>query len=315
MSSHRLRFRIFVEPQEGATYEDQLSVARLAEELGFDAFFRSDHYMNFFQGKSGLPGPTDAWTTLAGLARDTTRLRLGTLVSPVTFRLPGPLAITVAQVDAMSGGRVELGLGAGWNDREHAAYGIPFPETRERFDRLAEQLEIITGLWTTPADVRYSFEGEHYTLTRSPALPKPVQRPHPPIVIGGAGPKRTPALAARFASEFNVMFAPPPAFKEPATRVRAACEAVGRDPDSLRLGVANTVVCGADDAALDRRIEAIGRTRDTLGGALWGTPAKLVDEIDVYREAGADTVYLQMLDLHDLDHLRLLGSEVVAHFR
>src|SRR5580765_7995334 len=143
-----MRFRIFTEPQEGATYDDQLALALLGEELGFDAFFRSDHYINFF-GRDGAPGPTDAWTTLAGLARDTRTIRLGTLVSPVTFRPPGPLAITVAQIDAMSGGRVELGLGAGWNDREHAAYGLPFPSTRERFDMLAEQLEVITGLWGT----------------------------------------------------------------------------------------------------------------------------------------------------------------------
>src|SRR5438552_878031 len=175
-----MRFRIFTEPQEGATYDDQLAVARLAEELGFDAYFRSDHYIGFFGGDA-LPGPTDAWTTLAGLARDTTRLRLGTLVSPVTFRLPGPLAITVAQIDAMSGGRVELGLGAGWNDREHAAYGIPFPSTGERFDRLEEQLAIITGLWGTPVCDHFSYPGAQYSLVDFPALPKPVPHPGPPV--------------------------------------------------------------------------------------------------------------------------------------
>ncbi len=203
-----MRFRIFTEPQEGATYVDQLAVASLAEELGFDGYFRSDHYINFF-ASDGRPGPTDAWITLAGLARDTTTLRLGTLVSPVTFRLPGPLAIAVAQVDAMSGGRVELGLGAGWNDREHAAYGIPFPDTGDRFDRLEEQLAVITGLWATPDGEQFSYAGTHYALEASPALPKPVQRPGPPIVIGGFGPVRTPRLAARYADEFNVAFAPP----------------------------------------------------------------------------------------------------------
>src|SRR3982074_930131 len=175
-----MRSRIFTEPQEGATYDDQLAVARLAEELGFDAYFRSDHYISFF-AEDGRPGPTDAWIALAGLARETSTLRLGTLVSPVTFRLPGPLAIAVAQIDAMSGGRVELGLGAGWNDREHQAYGIPFPPTGERLDRVEEQLGIRSGLWATPAGEQFSSRGRHYSLDDSPALPKPVQLPGPPI--------------------------------------------------------------------------------------------------------------------------------------
>lgn len=306
-----MRFRIFTEPQEGATYDDQLAVARLAEELGFDAYFRSDHLISFF-GDDGLPGPTDAWITLAGLARDTTTLRLGTLVSPVTFRLPGPLAIAVAQVDAMSGGRVELGLGAGWNDREHAAYGIPFPATGERFDRFEEQLAIISGLWATPDGEQFSYSGEHYALDASPALPKPVQRPGPPIVIGGFGPTRTPNLAARYASEFNVAFAPPEGFPEIAARVRVACEAIGRDPATLPTSIANTVVCGVDDAEVARRAAAIGRDADTArASGIAGTPAEVVDRIGVYRDAGAETVYLQVLDLHDLDHLRLLAAEVL----
>jgi len=308
-----MRFRIFTEPQEGASYDDLLAVASLAEDLGFDAFFRSDHYMGFFGGDA-LPGPTDAWTTLAGLARDTTRLRLGTLVSPITFRAPGPLAITVAQVDAMSDGRVELGLGAGWNAREHAAYGIPFPDTGERFELLEEQLAILTGLWTTPLGASFSFEGAHYTVDDSPALPKPVQRPHPPVVIGGFGPKRTPRLAATYATEFNVGFAPPPMFPEAVGRVQAACERLGRDPATLGISIANTVVCGADDAEVARRAQAIGRTADQLGGAIAGTPAQVVDTVGVYRDGGADTVYFQVLDLHDLDHLRLLAAEVVPAF-
>ena len=194
-----MRLRIFTEPQQGATYDDLLAVARTAEELGFDAFFRSDHYLRMGDGDAG-PGPTDAWVTLAGLARETSRVRLGTLVTAGTFRLPGPLAIAVAQVDAMSGGRVELGIGAGWFEDEHRAHGIPFPPTRERFDRLEEQLAIITGMWTTPVGERFSYHGRYYELTDSPALPKPVQRPHPPIIIGGYGTKRTPALAARYAA-------------------------------------------------------------------------------------------------------------------
>jgi F420-dependent oxidoreductase-like protein len=309
-----MRFRIFTEPQEGATYDDQLAVARLAEDLGFDAYFRSDHYISFFEG-GGLPGPTDAWITLAGLARDTTRLRLGTLVSPVTFRLPGPLAIAVAEVDAMSGGRVELGLGAGWNDREHAAYGIPFPATGERFDRLEEQLAVITGLWGTPVGETFSYSGAHYTIDDSPALPKPVQQPGPPIVMGGFGPTRTPQLAARYANEFNAAFAPPDAFPELVERARAACEAIGRDPASLPTSIANTVVCGSDDAEVSRRAAAIGRDVETAKAAHFaGTPAEVIDRIGVYREAGAETVYFQVLDLHDLDHLRLLAAEVVPAF-
>src|SRR5688572_29984417 len=197
--------RIFTEPQEGASYDTLLKVAKATEELGFDAFFRSDHYYPIIGG-DGLPGPTDAWVTLAGLARDTSRIRLGTLLTAATFRLPGPLAISVATVDQMSGGRVELGLGAGWYDAEHAAYGIPFPGTRERFERLEEQLEVVTGLWATPPGERFSHDGAHYRLTDSPALPKPVQSPRPPVIVGGKGPRRTPALAARFADEFNIPF-------------------------------------------------------------------------------------------------------------
>jgi alkanesulfonate monooxygenase len=309
-----MRFRIFTEPQEGATYDDQLAVALLAEQLGFDAYFRSDHYISFTFG-DGLPGPTDAWTTLAGLARDTTTLRLGTLGSPLTFRLPGPLAIAVAQIDAMSGGRVELGLGAGWNDREHAAYGIPFPPTGERFDRLEEQLEIIRGLWSTPLGEHFTYSGTHYSIDDSPALPKPAQQPHPPIVMGGFGAKRTPALAARHANEFNVAFAPPDAYPEVVGRVAAACEAIARDPSSLPTSIANTVFCGRDDAEVERRAAAVGRDAATARIAHFaGTPSEVIDRIGEYRDHGASTVYFQVLDLHDLDHLHLLAEEVVPAF-
>jgi F420-dependent oxidoreductase-like protein len=306
-----MRCRVFTEPQEGATYDDQLAFALLAEQLGFDAYFRSDHYVSFTFG-DGLPGPTDAWATLAGLARDTATIRLGTLVSPATFRLPGPLAITVAQVDAMSGGRVELGLGAGWNEREHAAYGIPFPSTRERFDRLEEQLAVITGLWSTPVGERFSFAGRFYSITDSPALPKPVQSPHPPVVMGGFGATRTPALAARFADEFNVPFAPVESYRALLQGARRACEAAGRDPGTLRASVACTVVCGEDDATVARRAAAVDRDLDQLTQfGVAGTPEQVAEKLLEYRGAGAETVYLQLLDLRDHDHLRLLGSEVL----
>lgn len=303
--------RIFTEPQQGASYDDLLAVARRTEECGFDAFFRSDHYLSMGDA-DGLPGPTDAWITLAGLARETSRIRLGTLVSSATFRHPGVLAITVAQVDQMSGGRVELGLGAGWFHAEHAAYGLEFPETPERFDRLTEQLELITGLWDTPVGDRYDFDGAHYRLTDSPALPKPVQQPHPPIIVGGAGKKRTPALAAKYAAEFNGAFVRPDVAAAQFDRARAACTAAGRDPDTLALSAALTVVAGKDDAEVRRRAAAIGRDLAELTeDGLAGTPAQVVDKLGRYAAVGADRIYLQIMDLSDLDHLDLIASDVL----
>src|SRR6266568_7251526 len=237
-----MKLRIFTEPQQGASYQALRAVALAAEELGFDAFFRSDHYLAM--GGSGLPGPTDAWVTLAGLAVETSRIRLGTLMSPATFRLPGPLAITVAQIDQMSGGRIEFGLGAGWFEAEHEAYGIPFPGTAERFDRLEEQLAIITGLWETPEGDKFSFNGTHYSVADSPGLPKPAQQPRPPVLIGGGGRRRTPALAARYADEFNVPFATLDDTAAAFDRVREACTAAGRAETSMIYSAAQTVCCG-----------------------------------------------------------------------
>jgi F420-dependent oxidoreductase-like protein len=297
--------RIFTEPQEGATYDDLLAVARRTEEMGFDAFFRSDHYVAF--SGSGLPGPTDAWTTLAGLARETSRIRLGTLVTPVTFRRPGPLAITVAQVDQMSGGRVEVGLGTGWHDGEHAMYGIPFPPIGVRFEMLEEQLQIVRGLWA--AEGAFSFSGAHYSLVESPALPKPLQRPRPPVIVGGFGAKRTPRLAATYADEFNLPFASLADTTAQFGRVRQACEVTGR---SLVLSAAQTVAVGKDDAEVRRRAEAIGQSAEHLrGNGLGGTPAEVVDKIGRFAAAGATRIYLQVMDLHDLDHLDLIAAEVV----
>jgi F420-dependent oxidoreductase-like protein len=306
-----VRLRIFTEPQQGATYDQQLAVARAAERLGFDGYFRSDHYLRMGDGDPG-PGPTDAWITLAGLARETSRLRLGTLVTAATFRLPGPLAISVAQVDAMSGGRVELGIGAGWFEDEHRAYGIPFPSTRERFERLEEQLAIVTGLWTTPVGKRFSHSGAHYQIADSPGLPKPVQQPHPPVIIGGYGTKRTPSLAARYAQEFNLPFPPVDVYREYVARVQQACVDAGRDPASLRTTVALVVCCGSDEAEFRRRAEAIGREPDELraNGAA-GLPDEVVERLHAFAEAGAETAYLQLLDLTDLDHVQLLAAEVM----
>lgn len=302
--------RIFTEPQQGASYDDQLAVARRTEECGFSAFFRSDHYLAM--GVEGLPGPTDSWVTLAGLARETSTIRLGTLVTSATFRHPGPLAISVAQVDAMSGGRVDLGLGAGWYEGEHAAYAIPFPETKERFDRLAEQLAIITGLWRTPVGERFSFAGEHYVLADSPGLPKPASPDGPPIIVGGHGKHRTPALAARYAAEFNVGFSSADVVGDRFVRVREACDTAGRDPNELVYSAALTVCCGRDDAQVRRRAQAIGREVDELrGSGVVGTPAECVETIGRYASIGAERVYLQLLDLHDLDHLDLIATQVM----
>jgi F420-dependent oxidoreductase-like protein len=306
-----MRLRIFTEPQQGASYDDLLAVARTAEDLGFDAFFRSDHYLRMGDGDAG-PGPTDAWVTLAGLARETSRVRLGTLVTASTFRLPGPLAIAVAQVDAMSGGRVELGIGAGWFEDEHRAHGIPFPPTRERFDRLEEQLAIITGMWMTPVGERFSYHGRYYELTDSPAVPKPVQQPHPPIIVGGYGTKRTPALAARYAEEFNLAFPPLDVYREYVDRVRRACADSGRDPATLRTTVALVVCCGRDEAEFRRRADAIGREPDELraNGAA-GLPAEVVEKLRAFAAAGAEDAYLQVLDVSDLEHLELIAAEVM----
>ncbi len=303
--------RVFVEPQQGATYLQQLTVAQTAEELGYDAFFRSDHFLKMGD-MTGLPGPTDSWVTLGAIARETLTIRLGTLVTSATFRLPGPLAISVAQVDDMSGGRVELGLGAGWYDDEHTAYGIPFPGLKERFDRLEEQLEIITGLWHTPEDSQYTFEGEHYGLAGSPALPKPLQPGGPPIIIGGHGPTRTPRLAAHYAHEFNVPFAPVEAFTAQRARVVKACEDRGRDPETMVFSAALVLCCGENDGEVERRAGNIGRAADELreNGAA-GTPSEVLDKIATYVEAGAERIYLQMLDMDDLDHLRLVADQVM----
>lgn len=294
--------RIMAEPQLGASYDTQLTMAKAAEELGFSAWFRSDHFLTM-SADSGMPGPTDAWVTLAGLARETATIRLGTMVTAGTFRPPGVLAIQVAQVDQMSGGRVELGLGAGWFEAEHRAYGIPFPTAR--LARLAEQLAIVTGLWETPVGETYSFDGKYYQLTDSPALPKPVQSPLP-VIIGGHGPTRTPALAARHAHEFNVPFASVENTAAQFDRVRTAA-----GDRELVYSAAVTTCVGEDDAEVARRAEVIGRDVDELrtNGAT-GTPQEVAAKLREYAEAGASRLYLQLHDMTDLDHLNLIASEV-----
>jgi F420-dependent oxidoreductase-like protein len=312
--------RVFTEPQQGATYDTLLAVARSAEECGYDGFFRSDHLLAdskfATEGPGGLPGPSDAWITLAALARETSRIRLGTLMTAATFRHPGHLAVTVAGVDAMSGGRVELGIGTGWFAEEHRAYGLPFPPLAERFDRLTEQLQIITGLWRAAAGRPFSFAGRYYTLADCPALPKPVQSPRPPILVGGLGLRRTPALAARFADEFNVAFADPATTSAQFGRVRAACSAAGRDPAGLHLSAALQLCCGRSDGEVRRRAAAIGADlAEVRASGLAGSPAQVLDRLGEYAATGADRVYLQVLDLRDLDHLVLIADEVLPAAR
>jgi F420-dependent oxidoreductase-like protein len=304
-----MRLVIFTEPQQGASHDDLRKLAQAAEASGYDGFFRSDHFLTM--GGDGLPGPSDAWLTLAALAVQTSRIRLGTLVTSATFRLPGPLAIAVAQADQISGGRIELGLGGGWFEAEHKAYGIPFPPVGERFDRFEEQLEIITGLWETPVGQTYDFEGKHYRISDSPALPKPAQSPRPPIIIGGHGKKRTPELAARFADEFNIPFGKIEDAGPMFERVRAAGEAIGRK--ELPVFSAAAILCvGRDDAEVRRRAQAIGREVEEMreNGGIVGTPDQVVEIIKSYGKAGVSRLFLQVLDLSDLDHVELVASSV-----
>ncbi|MFE9954512.1 LLM class F420-dependent oxidoreductase [Micromonospora sp. NPDC005299] len=309
-----MRVSVFTEPHRGASYDDQLRFARLVEETGFEGFFRADHY-RAMGDEPGLPGPTDAWLTLAALARETSRIRLGTLVTSATFRLPGPLAVMVAQVDQMSGGRIELGIGAGWYEREHTAYGIPFPAVTERFDRLAEQLEIVTGLWRTPLGETYSFTGDHYRLVDAPALPKPVQQPGPPVIVGGRGPKRTPELAARYADEFNMPFKTVAETAAAYERVREACDRTGRAESGrapLVLSAGIVVAIGRTDAEAQRRSAPL-HVKSALPpeDPVVGSPAQLVDRLGEFAAIGATRVHLRLIDFDDLDHVELIAAEVL----
>lgn len=299
---------IFTEPQQGASYDTLLALAQRAEALGFGGFFRSDHFLAM-GGRSGLPGPTDAWITLGGLARETSTIRLGTLVSPVTFRAPGLLAISVAQVDQMSGGRVELGIGAGWYEAEHTAYGFDFPDTPTRFDNLTDQLAIIDGLWNTSVGETFSYTGTVHSVSSSPGLPKPVQHPLP-IIIGGGGPKRTPALAAQYATEYNVAFHSLEAFVERKQRVEAACAAIRRQRP-LRYSMALVVCAGATEDDVVRRAAAIGQDPAELrtNGAA-GSAEETASTIRRFVDAGAERIYLQVLDVSDLDHLDFIAGAV-----
>jgi F420-dependent oxidoreductase-like protein len=311
-----MRLRILLEPRYGATYDQILAMARATEEAGFDAFFRSDHYLGIDSADASYR-PTDSWTTLAGLAVQTQRVGLGTLMTASTFRYPGPLAMAVATVDAMSGGRVELGIGAAWYEREHRAFGIPFPPTGERFDRLQEQLGILIGLWSTPPGGQFSHHGKHYQIEECanfPALP-PTRADgsslgHPRIVIGGAGPKRTPTLAALFADEFNSGFRD--GIAERFANFRRVCAGLGRDPATVRLSTTFPVCCGATAADATRRAEALGDAGERLlRQGVVGVPGEVIGHIEALAAVGVDTLYFHIYDAADTDHIRLLGRDVL----
>lgn len=302
------------EPQQGATYDELLTAARTAEECGFEGFIRSDHYLKMSNAPTGSPAYTDAWTTLAGLARDTSTIRLGTLVTPVTFRAVGTFPVIVAEVDHMSGGRIDVGLGAGWFEEEHADYGLAFPDLRGRFDLLEDQLAILHGVWSAGTGSTFQYTGHTCRVKLEADYLRPAQRPHPPVVLGGSGAPRSARLAARYADEFNGAFLAVDAMKKAHDTVRKSCEDIGRDPGELVWSVAQVLCCGQTEAEIARRARVIGRDPTALRQeGLAGSPAEILDKMAVFSQAGAERFYLQLYDLSDLDQLRLVAEEVLPH--
>ncbi len=312
-----MRFALMIEGQMGLSYMDLLALARRAEIAGFEAFFRSDHYQSF-PGPEGEP-TTDAWATLAGIARETSRIRLGALVSPVTYRYPGNFAKIVTTVDEMSGGRVDVGFGAGWNEAEHRQHGFPFPEIGVRAEMLEETIEIVRGLFEEPDG--WSFRGRHYSIEGAVFYPKPVQQPRPPFIVGGSGSPRSYRIAARWADEFNFSSNGPDGVKEKNALIDAACVAIGRDPLSLRRSAMVGTTIGRDDAELDRRIQALldGGVDEGEQGWLetrrkrWiiGTPEHCREMVRRFADAGVERLMLQDFLPLDLDMVDLMGEEIV----
>jgi F420-dependent oxidoreductase-like protein len=308
-----MRFVLMIEGQEGVSWDEWMALARACEDSGFEGLFRSDHYQSVFD-VSGR-GSLDAWATLAGLAAVTERIRLGTMVSPATFRRPSVLSRMAATVDHISGGRIELGLGAGWNQAEHDAHGFPFPGLEERIEILEEQLEIVHRQWT---EEEFSFQGRHYRLERCRAEPKPLQRPRPPIVMGGSAGPRVAGLAARWADEYNTPFATVEQCRERRAAIAEACERAGRTPIPFSL-MAPCCVGRDEGEALERarrRLERSGRDDDPAAllaqdNGLVGTVDQVVARLQEYAEAGVERVFLQHLDHADLDMVRLIGEAVV----
>ncbi len=315
-----MRYALMIEPQQGCSYADQLAIARHAESAGFEALFRSDHY-DSFPGEDGRP-TTDAWTVLAGLARETARIRLGVLVSPVTFRHPGTLAKIIATVDEMSGGRVVVGLGAGWNEAEHDHLGLPFPPIEVRAEMLEEQLAILRGLWQEPDG--WSFAGRHYTLPGSLFRPRPVQQPAPHVIVGGEGSPRSMRIAVRYADEYNVTSSSPERVADRFARLDATARAAGRDPSTLVHSAMVGVLVGRDEADVERRIRAL---LDLLGMAdeesgwfaarrqrwVTGTPDGARAAVSRFADAGVERLILQDFLPWDLEMIDLLGEALVRH--
>jgi|SRR5579859_346821 len=316
-----MRFALMIEPQQGLAYEEILSLARTAEEAGLEAIFRSDHYASF-PGEAGRP-TTDAWATLAGLARETTRIHIGSLVSPVTFRLPGNLAKLVATVDEMSGGRVELGMGAGWNELEHAQYGLPFPSLRERFDLLEESLAIVHGLWTEPDG--WSFDGAHWQVRGARFHPRPTfgRSRHPHLIVGGDGGPRLARLVASYADEFNRSSASADVLGPAYRNVREACRAVGRDPETVVYSaMVGVLIAGTERELADRvraQLKMTGNAGDAEGWLaerrprwVMGTPDEAWERIRDLEAAGAQRIMLQDFLPRDLEMVQLIGRVVAA---
>ncbi len=315
-----MRFALMIEPQQGLSYREQLDLARLAERVGFEAFFRSDHYGSF-------PGPadrptTDAWTVLAGIARETERIRLGALVSPVTFRHPGSFAKVVTTADEMSGGRIEVAVGAGWNDAEHAQLGLAFPEISERADLMEDELQILHGLWEQPDG--WSFEGRQVRIVDAGFHPKPVQRPHPPIIVGGEGSPRSVRMAARYANEYNMSSSGPDNCAEAFGRLDAECVRIGRDPKTVARSVMAGMLMGADEAEVARRVEAqlaMVRAAETNAAAWFearrprwiaGTPDQARAMVGTFAAAGVERIMLQDLLPRDHAMIELAARELIG---
>jgi F420-dependent oxidoreductase-like protein len=314
-----MRFALMIEPQQGLSYSEQLELARLAERLGFEAFFRSDHYRSF-PGPADMP-TTDAWTVLAGIARETHSIRLGVLVSPVTFRHPGSFAKVVTTVDEMSGGRIEVGVGAGWNDAEHSQFGLAFPAIESRADLLEDELAILHGLWDEPDG--WSYEGRQVRLESASFNPKPTQRPHPPIIVGGDGKPRSLRLAARYADEYNMSSAGPEMCTDAFSRLDAECRKVGRDPATLRRSVMAGLLIGADTAEVERRAVAqvamVGADGDASAWLearrpRWvaGTPAEARAMVARFAAAGVERIMLQDLLPRDQAMIELAARELIG---
>jgi F420-dependent oxidoreductase-like protein len=314
-----MRVCLMIEGQEGVTWDQWVALAAACEEGGFDGLFRSDHYVSF--GHPTEWGSLDAWATMGALAARTERIQLGTMVSPVTFRHPSELAKSVVTADHVSGGRVELGMGAGWFEGEHRAYGFPFPPAAERFDMLTEQVEIVHRLWSTD-EASVTFEGQHYRLENCFGLPKPLQRPHPPLILGGSAGPRAAALAARWADEYNVNFVDPAECRLRRDRLSAACEKAERDPASLRMSLMTGTLVGSDQPDLLARAGRLMEQRGASGdpeafirnlGDEWirGTPDQVLSRLGEYAEAGIERVMLQHNVHADLESVALIGKEII----